>query len=419
MTKKFTLYFILIFIFKNEIAFAQVDPTVSSIINSVSIDSLYESLKELTGEKAVTLSSGNVFISSRSYSSYENLLAEEYLQQRLQKYGLNSSVQRFDGGGGNVIGVQLGRKKPNQKIIICAHFDSRPYLGSAPGADDNGSGTSAVLEAARLLSKFQTDYTIVYALWDNEETGLNGSNYYAQQAKNNQDSIVAVINVDMIGWDSDNDNLAEIHSKDISNSNQLAGKMVSVNYFYEIGLTLALVNPGTPNSDHSSFWNNNYSAILLIENYSYLNGKRDFNAYYHTSNDLLQFINKPYFEKCAKLAIGTLAGYAGLQMTSSVENTIPYELTLYQNYPNPFNPETVISYRLSVASKVSLKVYDLLGREIATLVNEYQQAGIHNTQFSIRNMPAGRQGYSLSSGVYFYTLNTGDNLIVRKMILAK
>ena len=126
---------------------------ISSIINSVNIDSLYENLKELTGEKAVTLSSGNVFISSRSYSSYENLLAEEYLQRRLQKFGLNSSIQRFDGGGGNVIGIQYGKKKPNQKIIICAHFDSRPYLGSAPGADDNGSGTSAVLEAARILSR--------------------------------------------------------------------------------------------------------------------------------------------------------------------------------------------------------------------------------------------------------------------------
>ena len=73
-------------------------------------------------------------------------------------------------------------RKPNQQIIICAHFDSKPYSGPAPGADDNGSGTSAVLEAARILSKYKTDYTIIYALWDNEEIGLRGSAYYAQQA---------------------------------------------------------------------------------------------------------------------------------------------------------------------------------------------------------------------------------------------
>ena len=412
MIRKIIYCLIIVILLGNSFVNAQTDPMISSIINSVNIDSLYENLKELTGEKAVTLSSGNVFISSRSYSSYENLLAEEYLQRRLQKFGLNSSIQRFDGGGGNVIGIQYGKKKPNQKIINCAHFDSRPYLGSAPGADDNGSGTSAVLEAARILSKFQTDYTIVYALWDNEETGLNGSNYYAQLAGSQEDSIIAVINIDMIGWDSDNDYLAEIHSKDISNSNLVASKMISTNYLYEIGLNLALINPGIPNSDHSSFWNKNYSAILLIENYSYLNGKRDFNAYYHTSNDLLQFINRPYFEKCAKLAIATLAGYAGLQTVSSVENTIPNELALYQNYPNPFNPGTVISYQLSSASFINLKVYDSLGREVTMLVNEYQLPGAYSYKFNTLS-------FSLSSGIYFYALYTGDNLVVRKMVLAK
>jgi len=396
----------------NEIISAQTDPTVIVIINSVSIDSLYENLKELTGDKSVVVPSGTQFISSRAYTSAGNVVAEEYLQLRLRKYGLETSLQTFDAWGGNVIGIQHGKKRPNQKIIICAHFDSRPYTGAAPGADDNGSGTSAVLEAARILSKFQTDYTIVYALWDNEEPGSNGSSYYAQQASSKKDSIIAVINMDMIGWDNDNDNLAEVHSRNISNSNQLADKMVNVNGLYGIGLNLVLINPGIPYSDHSSFWNNNYSAILLIENYSYINSNRDFNAYYHTSNDALQFINKQFFEKCAKLSIATLASYASLQTTSSVENIIPNELTLYQNYPNPFNPSTVISYQLSAASFVTLKVYDSLGREVTTLANEYQQPGTYSSTFNTLRS-------TLSSGIYFYALYTGDNLIVKKMVLAK
>ena len=173
----------------NEIISTQTDPTVIAIINSVSIDSLYENLKELTGEKSVVVPSGTQFISSRVYTSAGNVVAEEYLQLRLRKYELETSLQTFDAGGGNVIGIQHGKKRPNQKIIICAHFDSRPYTGSAPGADDNGSGTAAVLEAARILSKFQTDYTIVYALWDNEEPGSFGSDYYAQQASSKKDSI--------------------------------------------------------------------------------------------------------------------------------------------------------------------------------------------------------------------------------------
>ena len=410
--RKITFYFILIFVIENQIITAQIDPTVTAIINSVSIDSLYENLNYLSGEKSVTIPSGTQFILSRAYTSSGNLAAEEYLQLRLKKYGLKTSLQTFDAGGGNVIGIQSGIRKPNQKIIICAHFDSRPYTGSAPGADDNGSGTSAVLEAARILSKFQTDYTIVYALWDNEEPGLNGSSFYAQQASSNNDSIVAVINMDMIAWDSNNDNLAEIHTRDVQNSNQIAGKMANINSNYGLGLNLAIINPGISASDHASFWNKNYSAVLLIENYSNVNGMHDFNSYYHSSLDNIQHINKTFFEKCAKLSIATLASYAVLQTASSVENIIPNELTLFQNYPNPFNPSTVINYQLSTASFVTLKVYDSLGREVTTLVSEYQQPGDYSTTFGSTHL-------MLSSGVYFYTLYTGDNLIVRKMVLTK
>ena len=412
MIRKITFYFILVFAIKNEIISAQIDPTVSVIINSVSIDSLYENLNYLSGEKPVVVPSGTQLISSRAYTSTGNLVAEEYLQLRLRKYGLETSLQTFDAGGGNVIGIRRGKKRPNQKIIICAHFDNRPYTGSAPGADDNGSGTSAVLEAARVLSKFQTDYTIVYALWDNEEIGLKGSDFYAQKAFTNKDSIVAVINMDMIAWDSNNDNLAEIHTRDVQNSNQIAGRMLNINSDYGLGLNLTIINPGTGDSDHASFWNKSFSAVLLIENYTNINGVRDFNPYYHSSLDNIQHINKIFFDKCAKLSIATLASYAGLQTTSSVENIIPNELTLYQNYPNPFNPSTVISYQLSAASFVTLKVYDSLGREVTTLVNEYQQPGTYSSTFSTLRS-------TLSSGIYFYTLYTGDNLIVRKMVLAK
>jgi len=413
LVRKIIFCLIIVYLLKGSVVYAQTDPVISAIINSISIDSLYENLRELTGEKSVLLSNGNAFISSRSYSDDGNLLAEEYLQMRLQKYGLNSSIQRFNGGGGNIIGIQLGKKKPNQKIIICAHFDNRPYTGSAPGADDNGSGTSAVLEAARVLSKLETNYTIVYALWDNEETGLNGSSYYAQQAGSERDSIIAVINMDMIGWDSDNDNLAEIHSRNVSNSNQLAGKMVNVNDLYGIGLNLVLINPGIPNSDHSSFWNYNYSAILLIENYSSINGKRDFNAYYHTSNDALQFINKPFFEKCAKLSIATLANYSKLQTINSEEKTIPSTFSLHQNYPNPFNSSTIIKYSLITGTYVKLVVYDVLGREVATILDTYKSPNNYEIKFDTEKYGA------LTSGIYFYALYAGGNLIVRKMVLAK
>ncbi|MFH1194657.1 MAG: T9SS type A sorting domain-containing protein [bacterium] len=86
--------------------------------------------------------------------------------------------------------------------------------------------------------------------------------------------------------------------------------------------------------------------------------------------------------------------------------------SLSQNYPNPFNPSTVITWQLAVGSNVTLKIYDVLGREIATLVDEFQNAGIHHSTFSTLH-------YSLPSGVYFYQLTAGEFQSTMKMILTK
>ncbi len=95
------------------------------------------------------------------------------------------------------------------------------------------------------------------------------------------------------------------------------------------------------------------------------------------------------------------------------------EYSLSQNYPNPFNPSTSIQYAISSTQFVTLKVYDLLGREVATLVNEEKPAGSYNAQFTINNLPAGRQVVQLSSGIYFYKLQAGSFVETKKMILLK
>jgi DNA-binding beta-propeller fold protein YncE len=88
----------------------------------------------------------------------------------------------------------------------------------------------------------------------------------------------------------------------------------------------------------------------------------------------------------------------------------PKTFTLSQNYPNPFNPTTVIGYQLAVSSVVTLKVYDVLGREVATLVNERKAAGTYTASFNAAKY---------SSGVYFYKLQAGDFVQTKKMLLVK
>lgn len=92
------------------------------------------------------------------------------------------------------------------------------------------------------------------------------------------------------------------------------------------------------------------------------------------------------------------------------EITAPNVFTLAQNYPNPFNPTTQIEYNLNVAGPVSLRVYDILGKEVATLVNGNQSAGTHRVEFDANNLP---------SGVYIYQLRSGNRLESRKMMLIK
>jgi hypothetical protein len=101
---------------------------------------------------------------------------------------------------------------------------------------------------------------------------------------------------------------------------------------------------------------------------------------------------------------------------TAVENVgiAPQEFALFQNYPNPFNPSTRIQYSLEKAAQVSLKVYNVLGREVATLVNGRQEAGNYTVPFGIN-----KGTYGLSSGVYFYRLQAGSFVSTKKLILMK
>jgi len=121
------------------------------------------------------------------------------------------------------------------------------------------------------------------------------------------------------------------------------------------------------------------------------------------------------YNKKTLLQIYTVTG--PLKFTNLITNSnnnqagnYPETYQLFQNYPNPFNPVTNISYTIPQNGIVSIKVYDILGKEVSTLVNGYQNAGLYTLQFDASN---------LSSGVYFYKLTAGDYSKVLKMILLK
>jgi hypothetical protein len=100
----------------------------------------------------------------------------------------------------------------------------------------------------------------------------------------------------------------------------------------------------------------------------------------------------------------------GLSGINNISNEVPLNFSLKQNYPNPFNPSTVIRFQMPEAGQASLKVYDAMGREVQTLVNERLNAGIYETKF---------EGSGLTSGVYFYKLITNGFTETKKMLMIK
>jgi hypothetical protein len=94
---------------------------------------------------------------------------------------------------------------------------------------------------------------------------------------------------------------------------------------------------------------------------------------------------------------------------------IPQSFALLQNYPNPFNPSTTIEYQLPVNGFVELKVYDIAGREVATLVSEMKNAGTHRIAWNAVD----DRGTKVSSGVYFYRISAGQFNQIKKMVLLK
>jgi len=355
--------------------------TVAEIIGGVSADTLMRRVRELCGVDGIVLEGAALRITNRKdgFGAENNDLAADYLDAVLSRYGLDTWSQRFEDRGRNIIGVQEGSGGAG-KYIICAHYDAAVF--GFPGADDNASGTAAVLEAARLLSGRDLAYTVEYILWDGEERGLVGSRHYAERARASGDSILGVINMDMISWDSDGDDRASLEYNTDSGL-PLVNALLTVNDSYDIGLDLYTRQRRSTPSDNFSFARYDYPSMLLIEDWN------DFNWYYHGINDAPAELNVPYFARMAKTAIGALAMLTAME-TSDAEDTAPVAgLVLSTPSPHPFRGVTTVRFALPQAQHVRIELFDMMGRRVKTIVDTKGRAGMQQALFDASRLPAG------------------------------
>jgi hypothetical protein len=300
--KKGLLFLLTLLLFSPSDLRAQ-SPVVRQIIDSVSIDSLNYVVKELSGEVQTVIDGTPQTILSRHRDQPGNALAERYIMRKLQSYGLPTTVQTFSATGRNVLAIQVGTVYPNRKFVFSAHYDDMPEGPVAPGADDPATAVAVVLEAARIFSRHSFPFTIVYGLWDEEETYpyLTGSLYFADHAAAAGDSILGSVYMDMLGWDANGDGLCYVQELDRVGLVQIRNHMVEINSQYGIGLNVRGW-PATSDADQAAFWYNGFDGVGFFED-----AWNDRNTTYHTINDRVQYLNQPYYLKMAKLAMGTLA----------------------------------------------------------------------------------------------------------------
>lgn len=329
---------------------------VEQILQQVHLDSLLFSVAQLTGVEKVMINGQEQNIYSRYRNQAPNEWAALYLADRLLAYGYTPQYQYFDALGKNVYAIKEGNLYPDRTFVISAHYDAIaiPY-DQAVGADDNASGCSGVLEAARLLKDSDFPFTLIFVFFDEEEQGLVGSIAFNQQFDFDTYEIEAVFNLDMIGYDDNHDFKAEIHTRPYTNSMELADKIIGLNDTFQIGLDLSIENPGTTASDHDAFWQTGRTAILLIED------KQDFNRYYHTKYDSMQYFNDSFLYRNVCFAIASLCWFA-----SDKDNTLKVDVPAegsFRFYPNPNSGKVWIESQ----ENVQVFLYGLDGKNVGSM----------------------------------------------------
>jgi hypothetical protein len=229
--------------------------------------------------------------------------ARDNILELFQSYGLSAELESFSGyySGENVVATKLGTVYPDQIYIFGGHYDSV----NCPGANDNASGVAGVLEAARILSQYPSDYTIRFIAFDQEEQGLIGSGAYVDA--HSGDNILGMISADMIAYDPDT-GACNVYGR--TTSNPIKQSLADAIDEYGDGLT-PIIGGDEPYSNHAPFESAGFQACLLIE------GEVWSDPYYHSTQDSFEQpgnLNFPYAVRMTRSVVGWLVDQAHVHL---------------------------------------------------------------------------------------------------------
>ena len=227
-----------------------------------------------------------------------NKLASTYLFDTYKSFGYEPEYQWFEsrsalgGQTANVLATLRGTVNPELVYVVSSHYDS---VSVGPGADDDSSGTAALLEAARILAKHPQPATILFASFTGEESGLLGSREFVRRAVADKVRVVGALNNDMIGWANDNrlDNTIRYSNRGIRDIQHAAAMQFTQLITYD-----ALYYKGT---DAAAYYEAYGDIVGGIGSYPVLG-----NPHYHQPHDVLETINHQLVTEVAKTTAATL-----------------------------------------------------------------------------------------------------------------
>ncbi|QRN82691.1 Zn-dependent exopeptidase M28 [Chloroflexota bacterium] len=314
------------------------DLLVADLLDQASQTRWGQWIAELSGAESIQTESGEAVITSRSshilFEPGYKPSAFDYLINELEKMGFIEntdfvihtydfpySEKHQERNWKNLILTFPGEDPElmNERVLMVAHLDSMSEQETklAPGADDNATGVAGLLEAAYLLRNAHFARTIDLVWFSGEEQSRRGSEYFVDDYADWLPDIQAVINLDMFGFDWDNDRCFEVHAGVLPGSQDIGECLADSIQAYDLDLRFDLIDDSGAYkySDHNAFWMNGIPAVMVIENYSYqpdgVCGLTDRNYQYHRTTDILTYINQDTGFSIFQASLAALAQIAG------------------------------------------------------------------------------------------------------------
>ncbi len=383
------------------------DQTVADIVNLVDPDSIIARVQRMQD------------FQTRLSTHDSCMAAANWIFDRFVDLGCDTVFfqNHTSGHAPNVIAVKNGTVYPDSiYAVICGHFDSYAFYSPnlAPGADDNASGTTAALEAARVMSDYDFEYSIRYIAFSGEELGLYGSEYYSALARISGDSILGVINGDMLAYaDFQPESLEVIAKPTNPPCEPFADFFIAAADTYTTLMTNKQLSSTMVYSDHSPFWDQGYLALCNIEDWT---GYGTNNPFVHTTGDTIGagFNDLAFCTEAIKAEIAALALLA-VPTGTGIE-----ELTKGQSGNTPLIIRPTIGNALftisaaQAANQEGLTIHDVTGRVVKNIPIQSSEIG---NLLSVRWDGTDNSGKKLPGGIYFVRIADGSSTQTAKLIL--